>query len=298
MITDLSTARRARCARGAGLAAALVLASAMAACRAAGQPPRASGGVAASGTATVPYFAYRDLVVPQSFRPRDVAAPATLTPIRTLTPTLVATATVTPTQSITPTATLTPTVMATDSAVSDIAPAAVTETMGTAIPVAVAPRRAAGGGGSGALTGARLRIVRIGVDAAIEQTGLTSSGHMGTPRNVSNVAWYERGARWGGPGNVAIAGHLDNRDGSPSVFWNLGQLVSGDEIFIDDPAGQTIRYVVDTKIAFLANEAPLRRLFGSTTERNLNLITCHGQWDSGGGGYNQRLVVFARMADG
>jgi len=217
----------------------------------------------------------------------------------TATATLAAMTSLTPTRAVTPTAVVRHTTTATPAdQATPTAARALTATATITAPVAAAQPRAVGATGGGALTGARLRIPRIGVDVAIERIGLTTSGHMGTPRNANNVAWYEPGARWGGSGNVAIAGHLDNRDGSPSVFWSLGQLVSGDEVFIDDPGGQVFRYVVDTKVAFLANEAPLRRLFGTTTERNLNLITCHGQWDSERGGYNQRLAVYARMADG
>lgn len=226
-----------------------------------------------------------------------LTATATVSSTATTPPTLTATATLTPTATAAPTMapTIAPTASVTVTTSAEGGDAG--GDAGGPAPTAAAPRAAAAGSGVRGGTGARLRIPSIGVDAAIQAVGKTATGEMGIPANGHDVAWYAPGARWGTAGNVAIAGHLDNRDGSPAVFWRLGDLSAGDEAYVDDPSGRTFRYVVDTKLAFLVDEAPLARLFGATDERNLNLITCHGRWSRAQHRYNQRLAVIARLAE-
>ncbi len=143
----------------------------------------------------------------------------------------------------------------------------------------------------------RLRIPVIRVDAAIEYVGLTPAGAMDIPQAYANTAWYEPGTRPGDQGNAAIAGHVDSKTG-PAVFWDLPKLAVGDEIFVVGDDGNERRFVVTGRESYQRTDAPLERIFGSTTARQLNLITCdpRSTFDREKGEYASNVVVYAELA--
>ncbi len=143
----------------------------------------------------------------------------------------------------------------------------------------------------------RLKIPTINVDAAVEQVGQTSDGSMDVPKNFDNTAWYDLGARPGEQGNAVVAGHVDSTSGK-AVFWDLGKLVSGDQIVVvgDDSVERT--FVVTASEAYTRADVPLDRVFGAATDTHLNLITCDSRsaFDRTRGEYAGNLVVYARAA--
>ncbi len=142
----------------------------------------------------------------------------------------------------------------------------------------------------------RLRIPAIGVDAAIEYVGLTPDGAMDVPKDYDNTAWYAPGTRPGDVGNAAIAGHVDSQTG-PAVFWELPTLKSGDAIVVVGDDGTERRFVVTGRESYQRADAPLERIFGPTTARQLNLITCDpsSTFDRSKGGYASNVVIYAAL---
>lgn len=143
----------------------------------------------------------------------------------------------------------------------------------------------------------RLRIPAIGVDAAIEPVAQDRNGRMETPSLVDDVAWYAPGAAPGQIGNAVLAGHLDRIGGAPAVFWKLGKLVVGDDIFVTDEAGAEFHFRVTSQEDYAYDDAPLDEIFGFGIRSRLNLITCRGKWDWGEQTYTQRLVVYSELVD-
>lgn len=141
----------------------------------------------------------------------------------------------------------------------------------------------------------RLRIPAIGVDAAIESVGQDRAGRMETPSLVDDVAWYAPGAAPGEIGNAVLAGHLDRIGGAPAVFWALGKLAVGDDIFVTDSAGEELHFRVTGVDSYPYDAAPLDDIFGFAIRSRLNLITCRGKWDRSGQTYSQRLVVYSEL---
>jgi sortase A len=143
----------------------------------------------------------------------------------------------------------------------------------------------------------RLRIPAIGVDAAIEHMGLTSDRPMDAPRDYDNTAWYAPGPRPGEQGNAAIAGHIDSKIG-PVLFWELPTLQAGDEIVVVGDDGVERRFVVTGRESYQRANAPLERISGSTTARQLNPITCdpRSTFDRGKGGYAANAVIYTTLA--
>src|SRR5437867_4208901 len=73
----------------------------------------------------------------------------------------------------------------------------------------------------------RLRIPSIGVDAPVDEVGLTPQGDLATPTDPGHVGWYRGGSLPGEPGSSVVDGHLDWWSG-PAVFADLGRLQGGD----------------------------------------------------------------------
>ena len=142
----------------------------------------------------------------------------------------------------------------------------------------------------------RLRIPALGLLTAIEPVGL-HAGAMDVPTNVWHVGWFRLGPRPGAVGNAVIDGHLDSTTG-PAIFLTLHNLRVGDRIYVTDRAGIERGFVVTELHSYSLSDAPLARIFGPTTGRHLNLITCSGTWQAQAHQYNERLVVYTRLLVG
>jgi sortase (surface protein transpeptidase) len=139
----------------------------------------------------------------------------------------------------------------------------------------------------------RLRIPALGLLTAIDPVGLRA-GAMDVPTNVWHVGWFHLGPRPGAVGNAVIDGHLDSTTG-PAIFLTLHTLRVGDRIYVTDRAGIERGFVVTELHSYRLTDAPRARIFGPSTGRHLNLITCSGTWQASAHLYDQRLVVYARL---
>lgn len=145
-----------------------------------------------------------------------------------------------------------------------------------------------------AATPVQIQIPTINVDTAIEQVGVLENGQMGVPEDENQVGWFEPGVKPGSKGNAVVAGHVDSKTG-PAVFHELDQLKKGDDVTIIDENGNTLRFRVTKTENYDTSNAPIEAIFGATSKRNLNLITCSGTF--GDGGYDQRFVVYTELVD-
>ncbi len=139
-----------------------------------------------------------------------------------------------------------------------------------------------------------LAIPAIGVNAPVEQVGVNVQGNMDVPRNPNNTAWYAPGARPGQQGNAVIAGHVDYHGIGPVVFWKVNTLTVGTEVFVTDDQGRRRRFTVTAVEIYPAENAPLQQIFGGTSDTNLNLISCIGDFDPSSASYDKRIVVYTK----
>lgn len=137
----------------------------------------------------------------------------------------------------------------------------------------------------------RLIIPRLGVDAAVEDVGLTPDGAMGVPTSPGTVAWFMLGPRPGNKGNAVIDGHSGYGNGVAAVFDDLPSLRKGDMLFVEDARGVQIPFVVRESRTY-GRDANASDVFGRSEGRHLNLVTCTGSWDAAAGTHSDRLVVF------
>ncbi len=140
----------------------------------------------------------------------------------------------------------------------------------------------------------RLVIPKIGLDAAVEDVGLTADNAMASPSGPDTVGWYKLGPRPGNKGSAVIDGHSGYADGTAAAFDDLPELHKGDTLYVEDARGRLATFVV-RRTKLYARDADAAEVFAPTASRRLNLITCTGSFDVAAGTHSQRLVVFADL---
>ena len=142
----------------------------------------------------------------------------------------------------------------------------------------------------------RFRVPVLGIDARVQHVGVNAKGNMAAPNNFTDVGWYKYGTPPGFVGSAVVAGHVDNGLGLPGVFKDLSELKIGDDIFVEREDGVELRFVVTEIQVYPYTHVPRDILFSRTDVARLNLITCEGAWVAGERTYDQRLVVYAELA--
>ncbi len=146
---------------------------------------------------------------------------------------------------------------------------------------------------TGPILPSRLRIPSIGVDAQVAGIGLLSGGSMDVPDNLWTSAWLSTGARPGQAGTSVIAGHRGI--GTPAVFSHLEYVRSGERIYVSDAAGGELVYEVTRVVSLDLSAATQVEVFGPTSQQQLVVITCIGEYIRSTRTYDHRLVVFSRL---
>lgn len=139
----------------------------------------------------------------------------------------------------------------------------------------------------------RIVIPRIDVNAPVVALGVDKNGYMETPSNGQELGWYKPGVMPGQRGNAVIDGHYDTATQS-AIFFALRTVQKGDVLFVMTQNGLVLSFTVYDIARFDAYHFPIQTVFGASTDRNLNLITCEGEYDSLRHTYLERLVVFTR----
>ena len=143
----------------------------------------------------------------------------------------------------------------------------------------------------------RLLIPAIGVNAPIEQVGIVSNGDLGTPSASpwTDTGWYVNGPRPGEKGSAVIDGHLNRPGNYPAVFWYLYKVRAGNEVDVIDSNGKRLRFRVTDVEYYTPQNAPFQLIFGNSSGKYLNLITCAGDWIPSQRQTTQRLVIYTRL---
>lgn len=142
-----------------------------------------------------------------------------------------------------------------------------------------------------------LRIPTIAVDTTFESPlGLHADQTIEVPDSYDKVGWYGLGVSPGEVGPAVILGHVDSYNG-PAVFYSLGQLTPGDQIYIERADGTETTFEVMYLERYSQDEFPTEKVYGSTETPELRLITCTGIYDRGAKRYSHNLVVYARLVN-
>lgn len=150
-------------------------------------------------------------------------------------------------------------------------------------------------GADGAPLPQRVFVPRLGIDATLQPLHLGKEGELVAP-DYGRAGWYQAGPEPGEPGRAVVAGHVDSKTG-PDVFAALGRARAGDRVRIRLVDGSDVTFVVTAVEVHPRAQFPTARVYGSEGPPELRLITCTGEYDVQRDGYQDNVVVFARLAD-
>lgn len=144
-----------------------------------------------------------------------------------------------------------------------------------------------------------LSIGRLGIaQTRVINVGVAANGDIDVPKNVHDVAWFNRSARPGtGFGTVIINAHNQGYT-EAGVFARLGELKKDDTIVIE--RGDAARFTYSVKEIKKYNLDELRSLGIEEAmkpidpkQEGLALITCDGNFVPRTGQFDKRIVVRA-----
>jgi len=81
------------------------------------------------------------------------------------------------------------------------------------------------------------------------------------------------------------------------VFFPLGQLEAGDDVFITRADGSVAHFQVVTSERYEQVAFPTAKVYGDINHAGLRLITCTGVFVHGEQRYTQNLVVYAKLVE-
>ncbi|MER5178375.1 class F sortase [Streptomyces sp. NPDC002896] len=143
----------------------------------------------------------------------------------------------------------------------------------------------------------RVRIPALNVDAPVTAVGLDPDGWVQAPppENSNLAGWFTGAVAPGEKGTAVIVGHVDNSKG-PAVFYGLGSLKKGNRVEVKRSDQKTAVFEIYGIEVFSKANFPGQRVYGSTGQAELRVITCGGGFTKQFG-YDGNVVVFARLVD-
>lgn len=145
-----------------------------------------------------------------------------------------------------------------------------------------------------ALRPLHLTIPTIGVSTPLVLLGLNEDRTVEVPTEWGRAGWFRLGPVPGQRGSSVILGHVDSADG-PAVFADLSTMRSPDRVDVVLSNDTIVSFEVTDVETYANADFPAERVYAGTTRaRELNLVTCGGEYDQERGGYQSNVVVFTR----
>jgi sortase (surface protein transpeptidase) len=139
-----------------------------------------------------------------------------------------------------------------------------------------------------------VHIPSIGVNASLEDLHKDATGALVPPTQWNDAGWFSDGVVPGHTGPAVIAGHVDSLT-SAAIFFDLDELVPGDQVQVSMSDGSTLTFTVTGSEQAPKNAFPTADVYGPTPDAQLRLITCGGSFDRTAGHYTDNLIVFASL---
>ena len=128
-------------------------------------------------------------------------------------------------------------------------------------------------------------------DFPVRPVGLELDGQMEIP-DETEIGWYSYGATAGRPGATVLAAHVSwNRTDGP--FARLGIVEPGEQIEVALDDGTVRRYEVTERAVYGKLELPRERIWRTTGDETLVLITCGGDYNPDIRRFRENIVVYA-----
>jgi LPXTG-site transpeptidase (sortase) family protein len=136
-----------------------------------------------------------------------------------------------------------------------------------------------------------IRIADLSLDYPVRSVGIDDSGELEVP-DATEVGWYEYGSAPGLPGSTVLAAHVSwNRAVGP--FYELGTLEPGARVEVEAGDGSTRTYAVVERAIYDKDELPRDRIWRTTGDETLVLITCGGDFNADIRRFRQNIVIYA-----
>lgn len=136
-----------------------------------------------------------------------------------------------------------------------------------------------------------LQIGDLRLESPVRSVGLEDDGQLEVP-DETEVGWYEYGSTPGLPGSTVLAAHVSwNRTVGP--FHELGNLEPGAQVDVIAHDGTTRVYQVVERAIYDKDDLPTDRIWRTTGDETLVLITCGGSYNPDIRRYRQNIVVYA-----
>ena len=136
-----------------------------------------------------------------------------------------------------------------------------------------------------------LRFEAVGVDDEIRPVGIDDDGEMEIP-DESEICWWEFGSSPGLPGATVLAAHVSWND-ALGPFYRLGDAELGDRVEVTAGDGTVRVYQVIERTMYVKDGLPADRIWTTTGDETLVLITCGGDFNPSIHRYRHNIVVYA-----
>jgi hypothetical protein len=140
----------------------------------------------------------------------------------------------------------------------------------------------------------RVSIPKFHVSSRLIALGLQRDGSMAVPPDADSVGWFTGAPAPGSLGPAVLAGHED-WNGKQGAFARIGQLTTGDEIYVYRLDGSVAVFVVTRVGQYPKNQFPTDAVYGPLDHAGLRLITCGGPYDSRSHHYLDNVIAFANL---
>ena len=140
-----------------------------------------------------------------------------------------------------------------------------------------------------------LRFADVGVDDEIRPVGIEDDGELEVP-DQDEIGWWQHGSAPGLPGATVLAAHV-SWNGSLGPFHRLGDAELGDRVEITAGDGSVRVYQVVERTMYVKDGLPADRIWTTTGDEMLVLITCGGDFNPGIHRYRHNIVVYAVPVD-
>lgn len=142
-----------------------------------------------------------------------------------------------------------------------------------------------------------ISIPDLDVYGLVQKVGLTKAKAIAVPTNLHFAGWYVGSVAPGEKGLSIIDGHVLGRT-SGGVFSKLPVAKTGQEITIEFGDKSIKKFSVIAVKTVPENDAANALFYrDKITERQLNLITCTGKFNSKTQTYDDRVIVIAKFIE-
>jgi hypothetical protein len=125
----------------------------------------------------------------------------------------------------------------------------------------------------------------------VRAVGLRDDGALEVP-DATEVGWYRYGAAPGQAGATVLAAHV-SWNGDLGPFFKLGDLEPGATVKVQLDDGTERVYEVVERTMYDKDSLPRERIWRTSGDETLVLITCGGSFNPEIHRYRQNIVVFA-----